>query len=181
MIKKIIGDKQIIPVVMFHSIGMEKNDWIFSHISEPVDIFQEKIFSLSHSGYNFIFWEELYQYMSGKNRLPLPSVMITFDDGYLDNWVYAFPILKNYGAKATIFVNPEFVDPTSIVRPNLEDVWEGRVRADDLEVSGFLSWEEMRLMEKSGIIDVLEPKFRPEAFLFNCRSKLLYPLRNPYL
>jgi peptidoglycan/xylan/chitin deacetylase (PgdA/CDA1 family) len=154
LIKKIIGDNRIIPVVMFHSIGMEESDWVFSHISEPVAIFQEKIFGLSRSGYNFTFWEELYQYMSGKLRLPLPAIMLTFDDGYLDNWVYAFPILKKYGAKATIFVNPEFVDPSSVVRPNLEDVWEGRVRLEDLEASGFLSWEEMRLMEKSGIIDI---------------------------
>lgn len=81
-------------------------------------------------------------------------IVITFDDGYLDNWQWAYPILKKYGLKATIFISPEYVDTRGGIRPNLEDVWNNRARMDDLKQWGFLSWEEMRIMEASGVISI---------------------------
>ena len=154
LINKMGCDNKIVPVVMFHSVGLEDSDWIFSHVSEPVNTFEEKISCLSHAGYNFVLWADLYLYMSGARNIELPAVMLTFDDGYLDNWIYAFPILKKYGAKATIFVNPEFVDPSNKVRPNLDDVWAAKFSADDLSPNGFFNWQEMRAMEKTGLIDI---------------------------
>jgi len=144
----------IVPVIMFHSVGLEKHNWVFSHISEPLEIFEEKIYLISKLGYSSIFWNELYMYMKGDLKLPKKSIMLTFDDGYLDNWVYAYPILKKYGVKATIFINPEFVDPSTSLRPNLEDVWAGKISFQNLKPAGFLSWTEMREMERSGLIDI---------------------------
>lgn len=139
---------------MFHSIGLENSDWVFKHISEPIYYFEQKIKYLCRNGFNFLFWQDLYEYMSGKRKLKLPAVMLTFDDGYLDNWIYVFPIIKKYGAKATIFVNPEFVDPSCEVRPNLDDVWERKKKKDELVPYGFLNWVEMRIMETSKLIDI---------------------------
>lgn len=147
-------DRSIVPSIMFHTAGLENSRWVWSYISEPVDLFEEKVKSLSKKGFNAIHWSDLYSYMSGEINLPDDSIFLTFDDGYLDNWVYIYPILKKYGLKGTIFVNPDFVDPRDIVRPNLEDVWLGKVPLDELEVPGFLSWPEMRLMEASGVIDI---------------------------
>ena len=148
------SNDDIVPVVMFHSVGLEKSDWCFSHISESLMIFEEKINALVSSGYQFIFWQDLYDHMSGSRVAPKKSIMLTFDDGYLDNWVYVSPIIKKYGAKATIFVNPDFVDPNNRIRPNLEDVWSGKAGEDEIQPLGFLNWEEMRLMEKSGLVDI---------------------------
>ncbi len=154
MFKALNGEKKIVPVVMFHSIGMENSSWVFSHVSEPVKYFEQKVASLKKFGYNFIFWNELYLYMQGEKKLKLPAVMLTFDDGYLDNWVHVFPILKKYGAKATIFVNPDFVDPSDTVRPNMEDLHKSCMGTEEFQVAGFLNWPEMRFMEKSGIVDI---------------------------
>ena len=148
------SNDDIVPVVMFHSVGLEKSDWVFSHISEPLKTFEEKIVGLVSSGYQFIFWKDLYDHMSGLRRVPRKSIMLTFDDGYLDNWVFVFPILNKYAAKATIFVSPEFVDPQDNLRPNMEDVWSGKVREDEIQTLGFLNWEEMRVMEQSGLVDI---------------------------
>ncbi len=153
-IKKILGDTAIIPAIMFHSIGLENTNWIFKHISEPIKVFEQKIRYLKKGGFNFIFWNELYDYMSEKVDLKLPAVMLTFDDGYLDCWTYVFPILKKYDAKATIFVSPEFVDPKEDVRLNLEDLSHRKMADEQLMSSGFLNWEEMRLMEESGLFDI---------------------------
>ena len=148
------SNDDIVPVVMFHSVGLEKSDCYYSHLSESLMIFEEKINALVSSGYQFIFWQDLYDHMSGSRVAPEKSIMLTFDDGYLDNWVYVFPIIKKYGAKATIFVNPDFVDPNNCIRPNLEDVWSGKVGKDEIQPLGFLNWEEIRLMEKSGLVDI---------------------------
>ncbi len=148
------SDDSIVPVVMFHSVGLADTDWVFSHISEPVSCFEDKIVALLNAGYSFLFWEELHQHMTGSHRAPQKSIMLTFDDGYLDNWTYVFPLLKKYGIKATIFVNPEFVDPSSLPRLTADDVAAGRASATELQAKGFLNWAEMRAMEASGLVDI---------------------------
>ncbi|MCG2810720.1 MAG: polysaccharide deacetylase family protein [Candidatus Aminicenantes bacterium] len=82
------------------------------------------------------------------------AIVITFDDGFLDNWIWAYPLLKKYGFKATIFVSSEFVDLKNGVRPNLDDHEQGRTSLEEITRWGYLSWEEMKLMEASGLIDI---------------------------
>jgi peptidoglycan/xylan/chitin deacetylase (PgdA/CDA1 family) len=139
---------------MFHSVGLENHPWAWSYISEPLETFEAKIALFRKQGFSGIFWHELHEYMAGGRKLPENSILLTFDDGYLDNWVHVYPVLKKHGMKGTIFVSPDFVEPTGAVRPNLDDVAAGRCRPDELSVAGFLSWAEMREMEKSGVIDI---------------------------
>jgi len=148
------SNHEIVPVVMFHSVGLNDTDWVFSHISEPLESFIQKLELLRKKGYQFLFWSELYDHMAGLKKAPKKSIMITFDDGYLDNWVYVFPVLKKLGVKATIFVTPEFVDPRSGIRPNWEDVTNGKVAKSELNSAGFLNWDEMSAMESSGLVDI---------------------------
>lgn len=119
-----------------------------------MESFDAKARLLRDRGFTAIFWKDLYGYMERRTTLPPNSIMLTLDDGYLDNWVYAFPILRRYGLKGTVFVNPDFVDPGTELRPTLEDAWAGRCRIGDLDPVGFLNWGEMRAMEASGVIDV---------------------------
>ena len=147
---KFFCDKNIVPAVMFHSVGMTEKDWIFSHLSETYDSFEEKMSILKRAGFSFIFWSEWYNHLLGKNKIKFKSVIITFDDGYLDNWVYVYPLLKKYGIKVTIFVNPEFVDSTIKTRP----IHDPLRKLQAYETDGFLSWEEMRQMEASGLVDI---------------------------
>ncbi len=103
---------------------------------------------LNKNNIKTIFVKDLYD----KNFiLPSNSICLTFDDGYLDNWVYLFPLLKKYNLKATIFINPEFADNREIVRTQFEN--EISMEEQD-KALGFLSWEEMREMEQSGHIDI---------------------------
>jgi peptidoglycan/xylan/chitin deacetylase (PgdA/CDA1 family) len=65
--------------------------------------FEEDLSYLVSSGYTFITSVELNDYMNGKVNLPEKSVIITFDDGYYDNYLNAYPLLKKYNAKALFF------------------------------------------------------------------------------
>ncbi len=143
-----------VPIVTYHSIADVKDNWQFRHLSCPVATFESHLSALGRFKFRTISLRTLYGYMAEAREIPSRSVVLTFDDGYLDNWVYAFPLLQKYGLHGTIFVNPDFVEPAELLRPNLEDVWSGRTPMSDLPTSGFLSWREMREMERSGIIDI---------------------------
>jgi peptidoglycan/xylan/chitin deacetylase (PgdA/CDA1 family) len=143
-----------IPVIMYHSVGPMNTDWTWNDLITPVEVFEGQIRVLSQKGFNAITLRELYNHMKYYAELLPNPVVLTFDDGYLDNWVYAYPILKKYHMKGTIYVNPEFVDPASEPRMNLVDVWKGRCGKKDLFSEGFLSWEEMRIMEADRVMDI---------------------------
>lgn len=145
---------QKVPVLMYHSVGIQNSKWIWNFLTIPYQIFEDHLRMLIKRRFNTIDLVQLYDYVSSGKSIPNNSVVLTFDDGYLDNWVYAYPLLKKYGFKGTIFVNPEFVDPTQEDRHNLEDVWAGRAKEAELTPSGFLSWREMREMEKTGVMDI---------------------------
>ncbi|MHC1721297.1 MAG: polysaccharide deacetylase family protein [Clostridiaceae bacterium] len=95
-----------IPVLMYHSIGIEAGNPIVM----PVEQFDEEMKYLKDQGYKTLTLNELYDYF--ENRVPVPdkSVVITLDDGYVDNYTSAFPVLKKYGIKATIFVVTSTID-----------------------------------------------------------------------
>jgi len=148
------GDSAVVPVVMFHSVGAENLEWVFNYISSPRDAFEKKISHLKAAGFNFIFWQELYDYMSGRRELALPAVMVTFDDGYLDNWTNVFPILEKYQVKATVFVSTDFIDPSNEPRQRASDAGKDGNVIKKPDVDGFLNFAEMRAMEKSGLVDI---------------------------
>jgi peptidoglycan/xylan/chitin deacetylase (PgdA/CDA1 family) len=139
---------------MYHSVGVVDRDWNWNRLTCPYEVFESQLLWLKKKHFRTFTTS---QYLEALKQGVPPGgdfVLLTFDDGYLDNWVYAFPLLKKYGFSATFFISPEFVDPTPDCRPNLEDVWAGREKAEELPRPGFLSWPEMREMESQGVADV---------------------------
>lgn len=149
-----MSDQVRVPVVMLHSVSVGNHPWAKSFLSELYDEFVRKLKWLKRHGYQAIHLQDLYEYMSSGKGLPRKPVVLTFDDGYLDNWVTVYPTLKRYDFKGTIFVNSDFVDPDSGIRANLEDVWRGDINIQEIEELGYLSWDEMRAMEQSGVMDI---------------------------
>jgi hypothetical protein len=145
---------QSVPVLMYHSVGIPNPVWIWRFLTLPHQIFKDHLRVLKTKGFCTIDLRQLYDYVEEGKPIPSNSIVLTLDDGYLDNWIFAYPLLKKHGFKGTIFVNPEFVDPTEEYRPNLEDVWKGNVKEEDLNSHGFLSWREMREMESTGVMDI---------------------------
>jgi peptidoglycan/xylan/chitin deacetylase (PgdA/CDA1 family) len=143
-----------VPVLMYHSVAPEMKDWVFRYLSLDPVVFEDQISALARSGYVPVFLSELHDYVSGKRRLPPKSIVLTFDDGYVDNWVFAFPILRKYGFKATIFVSTDFIDRRDTIRRTLDDVWQGRCKYEDLTWRGFLCESEMKSMLSSDLIDI---------------------------
>lgn len=87
-----------IPVLMYHHVtpaaGM---------IAATPANFESHMAWLAREGYSSLSAARFAAHLAGQPA-PAKSVLITFDDGYLDNWVHAHPILQRYGMHAVLFV-----------------------------------------------------------------------------
>ena len=91
---------QSIPILYYHSIkSVPKNELCMSP-----EKFEKQIAYLSTHGYHSVTLTQLYNYFYGNGKLPEKPIVITFDDGYKDNYTTAFPILRKYYFNATVFV-----------------------------------------------------------------------------
>lgn len=142
-----------IPVIYYHSIGPVNKNWNRSFLTLELVYFEDQM-KYFRDNYETLFLKDYWQIRNGLKSAEKDQIVITFDDGFLDNWIWAFPILKKYGLKATIFVCPEFVDLRSSVRPNLEDYWNKNASLNEITQLGYLNWEEMKIMLNSGLIDI---------------------------
>ncbi|MFM0197958.1 polysaccharide deacetylase family protein [Paraburkholderia strydomiana] len=86
-----------LPVLMYHHISTSPG-----MITVSPDHFAAQMAHLANAGYTTIGSMQLAAYLGGE-PLPKKSVMLTFDDGYLDNWVHAHPVLEAHGFTALCF------------------------------------------------------------------------------
>ena len=133
-----------IPVFVFHSV-------------EPVD-FEQKLRFLAQNGYRTLTGEEFRAAIAGENMIPDRSVLLTFDDGMATLWTVAFPLLRKYGFRAVSFLVPGCIPEQAPEAPSFLDYERARVPLTALlarEQSAYLlcSWEEVREMHASGVID----------------------------
>ena len=147
-------DQSVVPVLTFHSVGMNYGDWTWSHLSESAEMFESFLVRLHSQGYKTVSLQQLYDHMSGEGRCDPKSIVLVFDDGYLDNWTTVAPLLKKYGMLGAVYVNPEFVDPGTEIRPTLDDL-AGKVEdLHSIEHRGFMNWAELAALDSSGVLDV---------------------------
>ena len=161
-----------------------------SHLSVRPAIFEEQCRSLAEKGWFGIGLAEAEEFLINSAPLPEKSFLMTFDDGFLDNYVYAWPILRKYGHKGVIFAVADRISADqrdceartqagqSLLRRTIEDVWNGDCTREDLPMVDkllhkgelghivrrdlFFNWDEARLMEKSGVISVAAHSTRHE-------------------
>jgi peptidoglycan/xylan/chitin deacetylase (PgdA/CDA1 family)/glycosyltransferase involved in cell wall biosynthesis len=93
-----------IPVLMYHRVVSETPEYSRHGIWVTARSFEQNLFSLKQRGCTPITFEQLRLFLSGEFTLPRKPVILTFDDGYEDNYTYAFPLLKKYGFSAVIFL-----------------------------------------------------------------------------
>jgi peptidoglycan/xylan/chitin deacetylase (PgdA/CDA1 family) len=112
-----------IPILTYHHLLPDSVNKAFKNNKEVISTeeFEEQMKLLHDNGYESLTLNELEQFLDGEIHLPKRSVVITFDDGYLSNFVYAYPILKKYHFKATLFAvkgfistYPEVMDPNKL-------------------------------------------------------------------
>lgn len=145
------GTAEQVPVLMYHYITPKKyNKYPDNNAIIHLEAFEQNLDYLHDHGYYTASLSELEQYVRGQISLPAKSVVITFDDGYQNNYIYAYPILKKYGYKAAIFVvgsileeHPQAFDPakkTYLSKEEMEsarDVFEFHSHTYNLHYKGY--------------------------------------------
>ncbi|SKC79040.1 polysaccharide deacetylase family protein [Maledivibacter halophilus] len=139
--KEIIDSSKVeiaknISILSYHHIlKNEENPFPNNESILSVEKFKEQMKFLHDNKYNTITLNELEKFLKGEIELPKNSVVITFDDGYKSNYVYAYPILKEYGFKASIFMITELItnEPTEFDPKTLQYLsWSEMIKAQDV-------------------------------------------------
>ncbi len=106
------GQTLTVPILMYHylSIPPAEADTIRLDLSVRPEQFESHLAYLRQAGYETISLEQLAFALSGQGDLPPKPIILTFDDGYRDNYDHAFPILRKYGYRATFFLFTEPID-----------------------------------------------------------------------
>ena len=104
----ITNDDKGIPVLCYHSVGYDESGT--SPLIVSPEKFREHMKGLKENGYTTLTMADLLKYLINNKPIPVKSVVITFDDGYKDNYINAFPILKEFGMTATIFVVSDLIN-----------------------------------------------------------------------
>jgi peptidoglycan/xylan/chitin deacetylase (PgdA/CDA1 family) len=100
------------------------------------DMFQQQLDFLQEQGYTTIHLQDLISYLQrGAPPLPEKPIILTFDDGYLDNYENAFPALQERGMTGTFFIITDFAD----------------MAATDPDYARYATWDLLREMDAAGM------------------------------
>ena len=119
-----------VPIIVYHHIrqSVPVGSRTERRLTVTVEIFADQMQYLHESGYHVITFATLVDYLNEGSELPAKPVIISFDDGWSDQFEYALPKLENYHYSATFFVVTN-----SVGSP------------------GFLSWSQLRRMRAEGM------------------------------
>jgi peptidoglycan/xylan/chitin deacetylase (PgdA/CDA1 family) len=123
-------------VLIYHHIQNEDEAKIKNQVSLSVtpDFFRKHLQYLKDKNYTVIGPKDLIAFFGGTEQLSGKLVMITFDDAYEDNYINAYPVLKEFGIKAVIFT------PTGLVNNLDYFTWDQMNQMKDLVYFGNHTW-----------------------------------------
>jgi peptidoglycan/xylan/chitin deacetylase (PgdA/CDA1 family) len=122
--------------------------------------FKKQMKYLKRTGYTPISLDALHKYLVNKtDKLPQKPILITFDDGYMDNYENALPILKEYNFPATVFVVSDLIGGS-----NQWDMIKGHPERS------LMGWREIEEMQRYGIAIGSHTLNHPSLSLLNQRD-----------
>lgn len=93
-----------IPILMYHKVGKPPEGSKIKKLWVHPSMFRKHLAYLSDEGYHPITFKELYDLWDRGSPLPSKPVILTFDDGYANNYTEAFPVMKDFGFRGVLFV-----------------------------------------------------------------------------
>lgn len=128
------GKSVRVPILTYHYIGNNPNpaDKVRDNLEVTPNKFEEEMSYLAKSGYNTITFDTLYAGLHGQASLPGKPIILTFDDGYIDFYVNAYPILRRYGLHAVSFI------PTGLMGQGYYMSW---AQIKEINATGLVSFQ----------------------------------------
>ncbi|MCI8647207.1 MAG: polysaccharide deacetylase family protein [Firmicutes bacterium] len=128
-----------LPVLMYHSL-LKDPSMHNNYVIGPKQ-FESDLKYLKEHGYHTILMADLIAFVENGTPLPENPVLLTFDDGYYNNYCYGFPLLKKYNMKAVISIIGKETDRYS------------RLNEEHAAYSN-LTWEHVRTLTESGLVEI---------------------------
>lgn len=144
-----------LPTLLYHYVNPHKDA-----ICVPPQRFAAHLSAMARAGWQGVPLARAEAFLNHSEPLPKKAALITFDDGFLDNYAFAFPLLKKFSHQAVIFTVTDMIEhvggvaphtphqgdnppgPISgeaedtgtkdLLRPTLEDVWENKLSEQEL-------------------------------------------------
>ena len=91
-----------VPALMYHSISKRPAGWT-EDLCVPPEVFEEHLKYLKEHGYTVVTARQATILLKSRQNV-MNTVVLTFDDGYVDNYTQAFPLLKKYGFSGTFYI-----------------------------------------------------------------------------
>lgn len=120
-----------VPILLYHYIGNNPNpkDTARNTLSVSPDKFDAQMGYLSKNGYTPISLDTLYGIFNKQTQAPGKPIVLTFDDGYMDFYYNAFPILNKYNFHAVSFI------PTGLMGSGY-----------------YMNWDQIKQIQSSGLV-----------------------------
>jgi peptidoglycan/xylan/chitin deacetylase (PgdA/CDA1 family) len=150
---------QTVPILSYHKFSKDRSDKLT--VTEAA--FKAQMEYLRKNDYRVISAEQFIAFLDFKDQIPKKSVVITADDGWDSFYDIAFPILKEYGFPATLFIYTDFIGTNHAV-----------------------SWEQLEIMSKQGLdiqckskshrnLAVLKKNESPKAYREEVEKEISFP------
>jgi len=119
-----------LPILVYHIVrpSYPSDSPAVQAIAHTPEVFDAEMKYLGDAGYHIVSFGDLEDYFRSSAAMPEKPIIISFDDGWSDQFQYAFPILEKYHYTATFFV---FTNP--------------------IGTKGFITWDELRTMLNAGM------------------------------
>ena len=128
-----------IPVIMYHAV-IDDSTRQGQYVISPQEL--ECDFRwLKGEGYTPILSHDLIAYSKGECTLPEKPILLTFDDGYYNNYLYAFPLARQYGMKFILSPIGKYTDLYSET-------------PDKSPYYAHCTWDMLREMQSSGLVEI---------------------------
>lgn len=123
-----------VPILMYHYIGNNPNpkDLARNTLSVSPDKFDQQMGYLAQQGFTPITLNDLYGIFNNQRSAPAKPIVLTFDDGYIDFYLNAYPILRKYNFHAVSFI------PTGLINTSYYMSW---AQIKEIQASGLVTFE----------------------------------------
>lgn len=128
-----------LPIIMYHSI-MKSKSRLGKFVVSSKEL-ESDLKYLSDNGYHTIFINDLIDFVYSEKELPEKPIILTFDDGYYNNYLYAFPLMKKYNCKMVISPIGKCIDTYSESN-------------DKNPAYSHATWSDLREMQDSGLVEI---------------------------
>jgi len=135
VLRRVLSEKNGVAILAYHRVA--DTPFVISGMSIRIANFEQQIRYIARH-YKPLSLQEAVGMIERREKIPKNAIVITFDDGYLDNYVNAFPILRQYRVPATIFLSARAIEEKKLLWFDIliESFRLTRLRAVFFEVYG---------------------------------------------